>query len=401
MQTTANIATNKVTADALDKSVPLGGAKTVILTCNTGQGHNTAASAVSKAYSERGLCCDTVDALSFISGKASEIIGSWHSKIYRNMPKVFDAGYRICENHPKLFEEGSLIREFLISGSKRLFSYLSEGGYDCVICPHVFSALMMTHIRKKLPESGFRTCFITTDYTFAPITRELDVDLYLLPDPQLADIYSANGVSPEKIRVICGIPVRSEFYSCLAKDTAKRLVGVKDGFDHVLMMFGSMGAGPLQKLTEELDGVLPEKTRLTVVCGTNKKAMRLLLKEYQDGGRIDINICGFVDNISLLMDSSDLYITKPGGLSISEARIKRLPMLLVNTVSGCEQDNFEFFLEKGAAVSSDNREELAPLCRELLLDKPRLKRMSEVFDNRYVSARQVVDIMTGVPEHTE
>ena len=327
MQTTANIATNKVTADALDKSVPLGGVKTVILTCNTGQGHNSAASAVSKAYSERGLCCDTVDALSFISGKASEIIGSWHSKIYRNMPKVFDAGYRICENHPKLFEEGSLIREFLISGSKRLFSYLSEGGYDCVICPHVFSALMMTHIRKKLPE------------------------------------YSANGVSPEKIRVICGIPVRSEFYSCLAKDTAKRLVGVKDGFDHVLMMFGSMGAGPLQKLTEELDGVLPEKTRLTVVCGTNKKAMRLLLKEYQDGGRIDINICGFVDNISLLMDSSDLYITKPGGLSISEARIKRLPMLLVNTVSGCEQDNFEFFLEKGAAVSSDNREELAPLCR--------------------------------------
>lgn len=58
--------------------------------------------------------------------------------------------------------------------------------------------------------------------------------------------------------------------------------------------------------------------------------------------------------MSLLMDSADLYLTKPGGLSISEASAKKLPMVFLNAVAGCESYNLHFFLERGVAQTADS-----------------------------------------------
>ena len=43
-----------------------------------------------------------------------------------------------------------------------------------------------------------------------------------------------------------------------------------------------------------------------------------------------------------MMDSADLFLTKPGGISTTEAMVKGLPMVLVNVVGGCETPNLEF-----------------------------------------------------------
>ena len=41
--------------------------------------------------------------------------------------------------------------------------------------------------------------------------------------------------------------------------------------------------------------------------------------------------------MALLMDSADLYLTKPGGISVTEAASMRLPMVFIDAVAGCEE----------------------------------------------------------------
>ena len=121
-----------------------------------------------------------------------------------------------------------------------------------------------------------------------------------------------------------------------------------------------------------------------------KKILQFL---YKDSWNIRIE--GFVKDISIMMDSCDLYITKPGGLSISEARIKHLPMLLVNAVAGCEQNNLEFMLDKGAAVSAKSDEDIASLCASVVMDDAKLEAMSHAFNDSKVAAEEIYAQMSA------
>ena len=82
---------------------------TLILSCNTGEGHNSCAKAIQAEYAAHGERCEIVDALQFISRRASRFISDWHSRIYRHAPKLYQAGYRNVENRPSVFH-------FLIKG---------------------------------------------------------------------------------------------------------------------------------------------------------------------------------------------------------------------------------------------------------------------------------------------
>ena len=50
------------------------------------------------------------------------------------------------------------------------------------------------------------------------------------------------------------------------------------------------------------------------------------------------------------MEAADLLITKPGGLTSSEAlAMKRLPMLITHPIPGQEERNARYLLKQGVA----------------------------------------------------
>ena len=111
--------------------------QTLILSCNTGAGHNSCAQAVQEAYHSRGEICNITDSLQFISEKASTFISNWHTRIYRHAPRLFDAGYQRAESHEDIFCEGTPIYKLLSSGAERMYQYIRSAGYDNIICTHV------------------------------------------------------------------------------------------------------------------------------------------------------------------------------------------------------------------------------------------------------------------------
>ena len=90
-----------------------------------------------------------------------------------------------------------------------------------------------------------------------------------------------------------------------------------------------------------------------------------------------VHVLAYVDDMSLLLDSADLYLSKPGGISVSEAAVKELPMVLIDAVAGCEEYNRSFFTLHGAAVTADSVEGLAAQCLHLLSDEVELARMRQ------------------------
>ena len=122
-------------------------------------------------------------------------------------------------------------------------------------------------------------------------------------------------------------------------------------------MGGSGGLGPIKRIVTALDRINTD-IQIIIVTGTNAKLYTYFNRRI---GRFrnKVLVAGYANNISEYMTISDLVITKPGGLTVSEALSKSLPIVIVNPIPGQEAKNTQFLTQKRVAVRADNEEELA------------------------------------------
>ena len=344
---------------------------TLILSCNTGQGHNSCAAAIREYYDQMGQPCAVEDALAFISGGFSAFISWGHSTVYRRLPWLFRLGYRYTERHPAVFRAHSPVYKLLTQGAGKLYSYLRDHSIDAVICAHPFAALMMTELFKQHP-GCVASANLATDYVCHPGVQDTALDLYFIPDAALAPGFESPGIRPEQI-IPSGLPVRQMFYTARPMAAARRLMGVPEEGKHLVLMCGSMGCGPMKRLAWQLTRQMGPEVTLTIVCGTNHRLHRRLTRRYRANRRV--RVLGYVEDMSALMDSADLCLTKPGGISTTEAAVKALPMVLINAVSGCERYNLSYFTALGGAKTGAGVKALAQTALRLLSSPRELTQM--------------------------
>ena len=87
--------------------------------------------------------------------------------------------------------------------------------------------------------------------------------------------------------------------------------------------------------------------QIVTICGNNTKLKKCIDK--LDLPKKIFNY-GYVNNVDLFMDASECIVTKPGGLTSSEALAKGIPMVISNPIPGQEDRNVEFLLNAGAAI---------------------------------------------------
>jgi len=86
-------------------------------------------------------------------------------------------------------------------------------------------------------------------------------------------------------------------------------------------------------------------------------------------------VLGFVSNMHELMAVSEMVITKPGGLTSSEALAMGKPLFVLDPIPGQEAANSDFLLEHGAAAKANRVEDL-PYRLEKLMGSPKLAEMA-------------------------
>ena len=329
--------------------------KLLILTCNTGGGHNSAARAIAQAAEDAGASCRVEDALRFLPGFDGKVISYGHTFVYRHLPSLFGIGYR--------YEQRSGAGAFRVEcsrGARRLGTYIADGGYDAVVSVHIFASFMLAKLRER-GELNLPTFNVATDYTCSPGFAECNLDMNFVPHDLMGEFVRC-GLEPERV-VESGIPVAREFGDSMPKARARAALGLPEDGPLALLMCGSMGCGPMSELAERLSEAMPEGGTLAVLCGTNAR----LCEEISAAGLKNVTAVGFTRRVSTWMDAADLMISKPGGSTSTETMSKRLPMIVINAVPGCETKNLEYLTSRGCAVSAPT-EDIPALAREILLN---------------------------------
>lgn len=342
----------------------------LILSANTGGGHNSTAKALGEQMERYQISYEIADTLSFISEKVSDFISWGHSYVYRRLPRLFGIGYRYEEKHSVSF-----IYNQCAKGADALFEKLQSEPFDAVICTHVFSGLMMTELR--LRHGAVTPCyFIATDYTCSPGVSKMNADGYFVPHRMLLSEFVHNGIAADKL-FATGIPIGEIFYREEGdREAIRRDLKLPDGKKIVLLSCGSMGCGKLKKSAKMFLRKMPENACLVVLCGNNEKVYELL-RQYESDRFV---VLPFIQNMADYMSVADVYMTKPGGLTTTEAIAKKIPMILVNAVPGCETRNYHFLTEQGVAFGAKSWQHANSLLKKMLQGEKALGQQKEAME---------------------
>ena len=344
---------------------------TLILTCDTGEGHNSCAKAIKEIYEANGIPCEIINPVRYVAEWFARFVHWVHTTTYQKHANVFRVGYCFTEKHNRLTTaRGSFPYWVLSFGAKKLHDHIVNNGVARIICVHPLLMMMVSEQQRKYG-LNIPAAYVSTDYTCCPGVSDSSPDICFIPAPSLENEFCCKN---DNVKIISsGIPVRQQFYQNFDKNQAKKHFGIPENAPHLLMMCGSMSCGPMEELLEMLR--MQSDAHITIVCGTNEKLKSRLSSKFATSPQIHIQ--GYVREMSMLMDSADVFVTKPGGLSSTEAAVKCVPMVFVNAVGGCENYNMAFFVERGCAVAGETQEETACLCMELLRNEEKRRTMTE------------------------
>lgn len=370
--------------------------KILILSCNTGEGHNAAGHAVEEAALARGHEVNFVDAMQLGKRHTSRLISGLYIGIVKHLPWFFGFIYKlgmlISNRHfksPVYWANAKL--------AKPLASLIEEGNYDIVVMPHLYPAETITYMKKHnmLP---VKAVAIGTDYTCIPFWEETNCDYYVIPHEDLVDEYIKRGVPKEKL-LPYGIPVRHAFANHTPKDIARRKCHLDADAPTFLIMSGSMGFGKLAVFAAELALRCRNGEHIVIICGNNAKIERILRKEFHFNKRV--HIIGYTNHVSLFMDACDVIYTKPGGLTSTESLVKNIPIVHTAPIPGCETANLQFFGARHLSVSSKHLAKQVQLGKALIENDSLREQMSEAQrrERKPEAAMQIVSLLERLVFH--
>ncbi|MGM9605318.1 MAG: glycosyltransferase [Faecousia sp.] len=370
----------------------------LVLSCGTGGGHNSAAAAVQEEFLRRGHGATLLNPFEPCGGKVAQRVDNAYISVAQAAPGGFGAIYAIGNAYRHLPWRSPVYFANALA-AEALGEYLRAHPVDVIVMTHLFPAEMLTCLRSR-GETIPKTIFVTTDYTCIPFMEETDCDAYVTPSPMLTGEFTARGIPQERIYPL-GIPVRSSFCTGLTREQAKAALNLAPDKRYLLVSGGSIGAGKLEKAIELLcDVTAGTNFRLIVICGSNASVCKHLEKRYG----AQAQLIGKTDRMAEYLRACDLYFTKPGGLSTTEAAVMEAPLALLPPIPGCETRNRAFFTGTGMAAEV----QLAP--RELentlaLLNNPEKLEHMRQCQRSFIpkdAAQRICDLAGAmVPEEAE
>jgi len=181
------------------------------------------------------------------------------------------------------------------------------------------------------------------------------------------------GIAADRIHAT-GIPIRAAFREPADADAVRSRYELRDDLPVVLVMPGAYGmmAGTFHVF--KILASMP--VQVIYVCGRDQR-LRRRLERMAPRARQQPVVLGYVDTIPDLMTIADLMVTKAGGVTVSEALAKGLPMLIYRAIPGQERENTRFLTQVGAAVAVRSRRQLARALTDLLAHRERLEQMRQ------------------------
>jgi processive 1,2-diacylglycerol beta-glucosyltransferase len=346
--------------------------KVLLLYISVLSGHHRAAMAIEKAL--RHFSPETqvysINAFHYTNPILERVINRTYNGIIKRTPEVWEYLY----DNPKVVKNTQALKDMMHRyNSLKMKNLIEDFKPDIIACTQAFPCGMVADYKstfsKNLPLVGVLTDFYPHSYWIYDT-----VDIYAVASQDAKDMLISNGILPEKIQVT-GIPIDMKFNIPCDKNNICKNLGLDSLKKTVLIMGGSGGLGPIKKVVFALNKISYD-IQIIVVSGTNNR-LNTYLRRYIRKMNKRIIVINYTDNIDELMGISDIIITKPGGLTVSEALSKELPIVIINPIPGQESKNAEFLLKEGAAVKAFNEHDAAILVDNLCSTEAKLESMKK------------------------
>jgi len=362
--------------------------RVLIATVTAGGGHVAAAAALEEAW--RALrpddAVERVDLIKFFSPLHKKMYADGYVQIVERAPELWGLLFGKTDN-PKVARRLSKLRRIFPSNSRKKFTdYLKRFKPDAVLCTHYAPletlGLLKTSeggvprrpnlmdrmgTRGARPSESYKHPFvvsIVTDFEAHALWMDACVDLYCVAAEETKARLIARGARPENA-VATGIPIAAKFSAKPDARAVRKTLGLRDDLPVLLVLSGGFGMGPVAEIVAELDKV-PQPFQTVVVTGRNEALRRELATQTR---KHPTHVLGFVTNMHELMAVAGLILTKPGGLTSSEALALGKPLFILNPIPGQEAANSDFLLERGAAAKVNRVEDLPFRIKQLLGSK--------------------------------
>ena len=325
--------------------------KILIFTAATGGGHKRAAAALETEINK--LSPDTevkvVDAMKAI-GKFYDktVCGGYHFMATKT-PALYGECYKITDRENLMYK--AVMRSNTMMSNK-LLDIINDFGTDIVIICHPFITTMVSRLKRK-GKTDVKAISLITDYDAHRTYIVPYIDAYVLAEPQMSDKLINEYEVDEKLIHPLGIPIFDRFTEPFSKEEICKREGLDPNLPTVLLMAGSFGVTSVLDFYKQLVNQSKDM-QFIVITGNNRKLYEHLEEASAElDAKNRTKLLFFVDNVEDYMHISDLIVTKPGGLTVTESLACRLPLAIYSAFPGQEKDNADFLIKENAAIMLD------------------------------------------------
>jgi len=337
--------------------------KILVLAVPVGTGHMKAAKAIMQALQK----------IAPTSSVRFENCFDWVYPLYGEVyTRVYDFAQKKALGLIKFFyggfgvESGSseLMYKYHRALAHRFQELLREYHPDYVLCTH-FSPGYFSALYKKYFD--YKIGIVVTDYFVHPHWVNKEIDHYYIPHESLTAQVVSYGAKKEQVFPF-GIPIGLELEAGVDKAAARRRFGLSRNRISVTIMGSRVFGGEWFEVTREL---VDFDYDFLVLCGENKEAAGNIRRLR---GKSKLQVLGMVERIHELIGTTDILITKAGGITSTEAAQAAPVLVFANSIVGLEDKNEDFFIGHGAALRI-TKDDARQVMAELLASPKRMVEM--------------------------
>lgn len=343
----------------------------LIFSATFGAGHVRAAEAVIEALRAKdpNVNITHLDFGEFLSKTFNTVVKNTYIELIKHTPKLWGKFYYRTSKIPP----DSVLQRFLNGlGRSEFVKFIQSLQPDLVICTYPIIAGVLAQQRLK-GVLNVPLVTVVTDYAVHSQWIHPGVDLYVVGCENVYEGLVARGIDSRSIR-ITGIPVSPKFELKLDRQEILQKLGLSSKRATVLVMGGAYGVLYGTKWIYKVLADTAFPVQSIIVCGQDEKLYKSLDSVIEES-RNPVVRFGFVQNVEELMSAADIIITKAGGLTVSEALTKRVPLVIFRPIPGQEEENAIYLEGIGAGRVAKSEEELEKIIFDLLEHPKALERM--------------------------
>lgn len=352
-------------------------------------GHHQVADALIDMLHARinGVICKKIDLISYTNESLEKVVTSSYLSWIRYAPETYNFAYKNFFYDTRA--NARLIKWYNFIFLKKMEQLLRHERPDLIVCTHGYPSYLLSQLKKQ-GKCHVPIINVYTDFFINSVWGREGIDFHFLPSQEVKEQLIRKNQVPKHRMVVTGIPVHEEITKTVRfKQCNNRPI--------ILIAGGNSGLGGMLELSQALKDA--EYFDFVVLCGKNQKLYDDILS-WNNSHIQPLSYVSSRSEMNALYEQVDAIVTKPGGVTVSEAIKKRLPIIVHSFLPGQEEINLHYLTKSELAFTLEQNQPFEKQLLRLLKTNQKVNRWNLAVDTYEkgieIGPNRMVEVITSM-----